>query len=323
MTMTANLSFSTHGSDVMKSAILKSSEVKELLDRVSGIDNAEGDPRVKKMLRRLVADLYQLIDDFDVTPEEFWSALAFLQTGAAEFGLIAPGLGFDRFLDIRMDLADAKKGRKGGTPRTIEGPLYVPCAPQSAGKARLDDGTDFGETLMMHGTVRDPSGRAIAGAVVDVWHCNTQGGYSHFDPSQPAYNYRRRISTDGAGAYRFRSVVPSGYGVPPGGATDRLLKAVGRHGRRPAHIHFFVSAPGFCYLTTQVNIDGDPYLHDDFAHATRKELIVQTVRRDRTKTDDPDLPPKFSEIDFNFVLRPSADEAETQLSIRRRSSGSA
>jgi intradiol ring-cleaving dioxygenase-like protein len=46
----------------------------------------------------------------------------------------------------------------------------------------------------------------------------------------------------------------------------------GRHGNRPAHVDFFVSAPGYRKLTTQLNIDGDKYLHDDFAFGTRNEL---------------------------------------------------
>ena len=48
----------------------------------------------------------------------------------------------------------------------------------------------------------------------------------------------------------------------------------------PAHIHFFVSAPGYRQLTTQINIDGDEYLHDDFALATRDGLIPQIRRVD-------------------------------------------
>jgi catechol 1,2-dioxygenase len=106
----------------MKSELLKSPEMMQLLDRVSGLDRPGGNPRTKQILRRVIADLYAVIDDFNVTPEEFWRTLAFLQAGAPEFGLIAPGLGFDHFLDIRMDAADQKRGKTGGTPRTIEGP---------------------------------------------------------------------------------------------------------------------------------------------------------------------------------------------------------
>jgi catechol 1,2-dioxygenase len=305
----------------MSSTLVESSRVQRLLDRVSGMDQPGGDPRRKNILRRVISDLYTVIDELDVTPEEFWAALAFLQNGSREFGLMAPGLGFDHFLDIRMDRADEEVGRRGGTPRTIEGPLYIPGAPLSKGFARIDDGTDVGDTLIMHGTVRDEQGKPIPGAIVDVWQCNTKGGYSHFDPSQAPYNNRRRIEVDAQGAYKFRGIVPSGYAVPPGGATEKLLAAVGRHGRRPAHIHFFISAPGFRYVTTQINIAGDPYLHDDFAYATRDELIPEIERRDDAAALKREgLSAPFQEIEFDFTLTPARNSSEASMSVRPRAS---
>jgi catechol 1,2-dioxygenase len=304
----------------MKSELLKRAEIMQLLDRVSGLDRPSGDPRTKQILRRVIADLYAVIDEFNVTPEEFWSTLAFLQAAAPEFGLIAPGLGFDHFLDIRMDAADQERGRTVGTPRTIEGPLYVAGAPLTKVNARLDDGTDEGgDTLVMHGRVLDAAGAPIGGAIVDVWHANSRGGYSFFDPTQIAYNNRGRIETDGDGRYNIQSIVPSGYAVPERGATERLLGAVGRHGRRPAHIHFFVSAPGFRHLTTQVNIDGDPDLYDDFAHATRGGLIAKITRRtdvDSISAMGPDA--AFSEIEFDFVMTAAEQMGEGALPSRPR-----
>lgn len=300
-------------------SLVQSQEIQNLLDRVAGLGQPGGDVRFKQILRRVVSDLYATIDAFDVTPEEFWSFVHFLQNATPELGLIAPGLGFDHFLDVRMDAEDKKRGIAGSTPRTIEGPLYVAGAPLCQGKGRLDDGSDKGEPLIMRGTVTDTAGKPLAGAVVDVWHANTLGAYSHFDPSQSAYNNRRRIQTGADGRYQFQSIMPSGYAVPPGGPTERLLGSVGRHGRRPAHIHFFVSAPGHRHLTTQINIDGDPYLHDDFAYATRDELIPP-VR----KQDDPDkireagLNTPFSEIDFDFVLLEAATRKDEQLPARSR-----
>jgi len=73
-----------------------------------------------------------------------------LQAGAPEFGLIAPGLGFIIFSTSRMDRADQERGTVGGTPRTIEGPLYVAGAPLAKGGARGSMmGTDKGEVLVM------------------------------------------------------------------------------------------------------------------------------------------------------------------------------
>lgn len=294
-------------------------DVQDLLDRVSGQRDGKGDPRMAKIMRKIIGDLFETIDEFDISPEEFWSAVHFMQEAAPEFGLIAPGLGFDHFLDLRMDAADADAGMAGGTPRTIEGPLYVAGAPISDNFARLDDGSDIGETLIMCGVVRDAAGAPVAGAVVDVWHANTLGNYSYFDSSQTEYNNRRRIRTSADGSYKFQSVMPSGYAVPPGGATERLLGSVGRHGRRPAHIHFFVSAPGKRHLTTQINIADDPLVHDDFAVATRDGLIPDINRH-----DDPDairaegLNTPFAKISFDFTLVDALAQSETEMHARPR-----
>jgi catechol 1,2-dioxygenase len=202
-----------------------------------------------------------------------------------------------------MDEKERRAGLQGGTPRTIEGPLYVAGAPLSKGEARLDQDPEQGEVLFVDGQVRDAEGKPVAGAIVEVWHANTKGGYSFFDPSQSPYNLRRRIETDAEGRYRFRSILPSGYGCPPDGVTQQLLTALGRHGNRPAHIHFFVEAPGFRKLTTQINISDDPYLHDDFAFATRDGLIPE-VRRvdDAGQVRAKGLNAPYAEITFDFVL---------------------
>lgn len=289
------------------SDVLNDSPVKNLLDRIAGLDNDKGDPRLKQIVARVVSDIIRTIEDFDVTPSEFLAAMAYLtEVGQAnEMGLLVPGVGLEHVIDLRIDAEERKAGLAGGTPRTIEGPLYVAGAPLSKFEARLDDGDEQGEVLIMQGQVRDGEGKPVPHAVVDVWHANTMGGYSFFDPSQKPFNLRRRIETDEAGRYRFRSLLPSGYGLPPDGPTQRLLTGLGRHGRRPAHVHFFVSAPGYRQLTTQINIDGDAYLHDDFAFATRDELIPPVVRR-----DDPadlnrhGLNAPYAEITFDFTLNP-------------------
>jgi catechol 1,2-dioxygenase len=303
----------------MTSELMTNREVQALIDRAAGQSQGNGDPRLQSIVQRIIGDLFATIDAFDISDDEFWLALNFIQAGAPEFGLWAPGLGFERFLDIRADAAAEITGAASGTPRTIEGPLYVPGAPRSLGEARLDDGTGEGEVLIMHGRVTDHTGNPIAGANVDVWHANTLGNYSYFDPSQSRYNLRRVIETDAEGRYCFRSIVPSGYSVPPGGTTERLLDAIGRHGHRPAHIHFFVSAPGFRHLTTQINIAGDPYLHDDFAYATRDELIPEVARQtDAAAIRARGLDEAYYEIVFDFVMPPARHPVEATLSSRPR-----
>lgn len=86
----------------------------------------------------------------------------------------------------------------------------------------------------MYGTVRGPDGEPVKDAILHVWHADSQGWYSHFDPTkeQTPFNNRARIKLGGDGAYAFFSKMPEGYAVPPQGATDRLMQAVGRHGKR-------------------------------------------------------------------------------------------
>jgi catechol 1,2-dioxygenase len=265
------------------------------------------DPRVRQVVVRLLGDLCKAIEDLDLTPNEFWSGVSYLSAAGAsnELGLLAAGLGLEHFLDLRADEAEKKAGLEGGTPRTIEGPLYVAGAPQSTGFARLDDGSesDKADPLFMQGTVLDQDGKPVAGAKVEVWHANLMGNYSFFDRTQPDFNLRRTIVADENGRYALRSIIPVGYGCPPDGTTQRLLDLLGRHGQRPAHIHFFVSAPGHRKLTTQINIDGDDYLWDDFAFATRAGLVPPIVRiDDPAELDAKRVDKPFASIDFDFQL---------------------
>jgi len=289
----------------MSKSLMNTDAVRELLHKAAGLDNEAGDPRFKRIIHRLASDACRLIEDFEVTPTEFWTAMSYIaELGrSGEVGLLVPGLGVEHFLDLRMDEEERRAGLGGGTPRTIEGPLYLSDAPLAEGEARLDQDPEQGEALFMEGQVRDTDGRPVPGAIVDVWHANTKGGYSFFDPSQSAWNLRRRIRTDAEGRYRFRSIIPAGYGVPPDGPTAKLLTAIGRHGQRPAHIHFFVEAPGYRKLTTQINLAGDRYLYEDFAFGTRDGLIAEAEHHeDSTEIKERGLNEPFSTIQFDFTL---------------------
>jgi catechol 1,2-dioxygenase len=280
------------------------SAIDALLGKINDSAISAGNARAKAVVNRIVRDLFYTIDDLNVTPDEFWTALNYLAEAgrSGELGLLAAGLGFEHFLDLRLDEAEVKAGLAGGTPRTIEGPLYVAGAPETKGHARLDDGTGPGDILLMRGQVRGEDGQPLADALVEVWHANHLGNYSFFDKAQSPFNLRRSIRTDAEGNYSFRTVVPVGYSVPPAGKTQQLLDLLGRHGHRPAHIHFFVSAPGYRKLTTQINIDGDPYLWDDFAFATRDGLVPELKRAEGAVEALYGIDGSFALIDFDFSL---------------------
>lgn len=308
----------------MSTKIFNTPEVQDFLRLASGLQQEGGNPRTKAIIHRILSDVFKTIEDLDITSDEYWTGIAYLnQLGArGEAGLLSPGLGLDRYFDMRMDAEDAALGLVDGTPRTIEGPLYVAGAPVAQGYSRLDDGSDKqGHTLIMHGTVYDADGKPVVGAKVEVWHANTKGFYSHFDPTgeQQPFNMRRTIITDAQGRYKFQSIVPVGYGCPPDGPTQALLNQLGRHGNRPAHIHFFVTADGHRKLTTQINIDGDPLVYDDFAYATREGLVPPLVEHtDEKRIQAEGLTGPFAEIVFDLKLTALVDGVDNQIVERPR-----
>ena len=308
----------------MSVQIFNTTEVQDFLRLASGLNQEGGSLRAKKVVHRILSDLFKAIEDLDVTSDEYWAGVAYLnQLGArGEAGLLSPGLGLDRYFDMRMDAQDAALGVENGTPRTIEGPLYVAGAPVEKGYARLDDGSDkAGHTLVMHGTVYGANGKPLPNATVEVWHANTKGFYSHFDPTgeQQPFNMRRTILSDAQGRYKFQSIVPVGYGCPPDGPTQALLNQLGRHGNRPAHIHFFVTAEGHRKLTTQINIDGDPLVFDDFAYATREGLVPPLVERtDAASIQAEGLAGPFAEIVFDIRLSALVQGVDNQIVDRPR-----
>ncbi|MGL4325151.1 MAG: dioxygenase [Beijerinckiaceae bacterium] len=289
----------------MPANLISKSVMKDLAAQAAGLDSPQGNARVKEVTNRLLYRMMQVIDECDVSMDEFWTAVNFLGTAAKnnELGLAVPGVALEHFLDIRLDESEKRAGIKGGTMRTIEGPLYVAGAPLSKGEARMDDGTDPGEVFFISGQVTGEKGNPIPGAIVDIWHANSKGGYSFIDGEQAPYNLRRRIETDSEGRYLARTIVPNGYGCPPESATRQLMNALGRHAERPAHVHFFISAPGYRKLTTQFNFTGDKYLHTDFAFGTRDELIVTLERvHDAAQIHAHGLNRPFAQAKFDIVL---------------------
>ena len=80
-----------------------------------------------------------------------------------------------------------------------------------------------------------------------------------------------------------------------------------------------MTAPGHRKLTTQINIDGDEYLHDDFAFGTRNELIPQVERVvDAREIYEAGLNKPFARINFDFTLAEEFAAAPTTVVNRER-----
>ena len=248
--------------------------------------------RLNAILDDVQRALVDIITRHRVTQEEFRAATEFLAE-AGQQHLEIP-LMLDVFLATAVDdVANASEG----TECNVEGPLYIAGAPVLERPYVLPRRADEpGEKLMFSGTVRSTDGSPLAGATLDVWQANGAKEYSHFNPDVPEYNLRGKLTTDDAGAFEFETVVPSPYEVPTGGATGRLLSALGRSAFRPGHIHFKISHEDASPLTTQIYFEGDPWIDADVVGAVKASLITKLVRHDDASEGS------YATCSYDFVL---------------------
>lgn len=132
------------------------------------------------------------------------------------------------------------------TPAQTEGPFYPVELPADSDFDLLVQGAQRyvrGQPAWLSGTVRDANGRAVPGAVVEIWQCDQAGHYHHPGDggrADPAFQGFGRVTVGADGNYRFRTIRPAPYS-----------------GRTP-HIHLKVKLGSRELLTTQVYVQGDP-----------------------------------------------------------------
>lgn len=268
-------------------------------------DRGKSHPRLYEIYTSLVRHLHDFVREVKLTESELQQGRNFLnqvshhtqEIPSGEIHLLTDLLGISELVEL---LNDAHRG----TESNLEGPLYVPNAPERQMGDRLGIDPE-GDTLFLSGSVLDLNGQPIANALIDVWQPNSKGLYDIQDSSHPQGNFRGCFKTDGSGKYTFETVVPIGYSVPVSGPSGELLQRLGRHPWRAAHIHFKVSAPEYTSLTTQIFMAGDPHLDSDTTFAVRS-AIVQLQKHealDELKAHNQSKP--FYTTEFDFVLKPA------------------
>lgn len=235
---------------------------------------ADTAPRTREVVTSLVTHLHDFVRETRPSMDEFVHACRFLVRAGQisddrrdEFILIANVLGVEVLIDMIAH---------DGDPQTcVLGPMYREGAPEYAnGDSIVLAMPDDGELTLIEGTVRNRAGEALPGAVIDVWEPSTNGLYENQDPDQPDMNLRGRFRTDASGRYAIRCLRPHGYPIPYDGPGGDLLKLLGRHPMRPAHVHFRVAAPGYEPIVTQLYDATDPKLDDDAIFAVKASLVA-------------------------------------------------
>jgi len=263
-------------------------------------------PRLKTVMTSLIRHLHAFAGEVALTEEEWMTGIQFLtRTGQMcddkrqEFILLSDTLG------VSM-LVDAINHRKAGeaTESTVFGPFYRPGAKElPMGASISQDGR--GEPTVVTGRVLSLDGTPIPHALLDIWETNENGLYEQQDPQQPDMNLRGKFRTDKEGRYCFVGIKPVSYSIPDDGPVGQMLRSLGRHPFRPAHIHMIVSAEGFAPVTTHLFVKGDKYLDSDAVFGTKDSLIVDFIRHDSPEEAARyNVTAPFYTVEYDFVLKP-------------------
>jgi len=151
------------------------------------------------------------------------------------------------------------------TPSELTGPQQLArrLAPVRGDLAGYGEKRAIGQLIRLRARIVDEDGAPLAGAVVEIWHCNAAGKYihpndSHDAPADPNFYGAARMVAGDDGVIELRTIKPGAYPVPDGWW-------------RPPHVHFSVwGRVWLSRLVTQMFFPGEPL--------NERDVILNAVR---------------------------------------------
>jgi len=173
-------------------------------------DRGKSHPRLYEIYTSLVRHLHDFVREVNLTESELQQGRNFLNQAShhtqeiptGEIHLLTALLGISELVELLHD-------GHHGTESHLEGPLYVPNAPEWQMGDHLGIYAE-GDSLFLSSRVLNLNGQPIANALIDVWQPNSKGLYDIQDPSQPQGNFWGRFKTNKSGNYMFETLVPLG-----------------------------------------------------------------------------------------------------------------
>ena len=268
------------------------------------------DPRFRQIMDAAVRHLHAFAREVNLTPTEWIKGVDFLTrtgqmctTARQEVILLSDTLGLSTLINTMHD----KTAVEEATHSSLLGPFFREDPPKFKAGEQISR-KDASDEVVLWGKVTDTKGRPLPHALVSVWQTATDGRYD-MQADESTMDCRGEFTTDADGNYLIRSVRPLFYSIPMDGPVGDMIKAQARHGNRPAHIHFLISAPGHREMVTALYIADDPHIMDDVVFGAHGDLIAAI------KKDQPGCPVAgVNSIKFNFAL--SVESAADKLSGR-------
>ncbi len=261
------------------------------------------DPRLREIAAAAVRHLHAFAQEVNLTPAEWLKGIEFLTAVGhmctpirSEFILLSDVLGLSAMVNA-LHSQDAHDS----TDTSLLGPFFRENAPRLPLGAQIVANPSAPE-IVLWGKVTDGAGTPIPNAEVQVWQTNEHGAYDLQVNDPSVMDMRAAFTADANGNYHFRTVRPLGYSIPMDGPVGALVHAQARHGFRPSHIHFLVTAPGHRELVTALYFGDDDHIDSDTVFGVSRSLVVSAA-------PDPAAPLPLPAVRFDFRL--SAAEAGT------------
>ncbi|HXT82638.1 MAG TPA: dioxygenase [Acetobacteraceae bacterium] len=264
------------------------------------------DPRLKEIMDAAVRHLHAFAREVNLTPAEWLTGIQFMTAvGQActpvrqEFILLADVLGLSAVVNALHD----RKARELGSQSSLLGPFYREAAPELPNGA-LIAANPTAPVITLYGRVTDNAGQPLPHALVEVWQTSEHGLYDLQQGNGEAMDLRASFRCDAAGNYHFRTVRPLGYSIPMDGPVGNMVKLQHRHGFRPSHIHFLISADGHRELVTALYFGDDENIGSDTVFGVSGSLVVGA------KVDSGSPIPGLPAVHYDFRLA-KADPNDT------------
>ena len=253
--------------------------------------------RTKEIMTALLKHAHAFVRDVKLTPAEWDAGIKFLSAMGPfvtdkrnEWILLSDVTGVTMLVD-----AITHASTEGVTETTVLGPFHRENPPVLKNGDNIAPGL-VGEMLEVRVVIADAAGKPIQGAQVDVWHADKDGGYDSQIGDGNTHMMRGRFVTGADGVVHFWTVNPSCYPVPHDGPAGQVLAAMGRGPMRPAHVHFWIKAPGYRDLITHIFADGDKYLYEDAVFGVKASLVADFEAKRKAGTSD------HLELEYEFRI---------------------
>jgi len=291
---------------------LKDLTIDNITENVIRINSNNPDPRFKYVLERLVWHLHDFARETRLSTQEWMAGIQFLtSTGQIctdvrqEFILLSDIFG----LSLLVDSIDHPKPAHS-TEGTVLGPFHTHEAEHMSNGSLMSQ-DENGEPLLVLCNVKGVDGKPIQGVKIDIWETDSSGHYDVQHPDRDGPDGRCVMESDDQGVFWFKAIVPVPYPIPHDGPVGQLLKKLGRHPMRPAHMHFMFEKPGFDHLITALYLKNDPYETSDAVFGVKSPLIVELGKVDKATADKYGVEEGIALLTYDFVL--VTDEVSANL----------